>query len=489
MAELNKHDMQGLIARGYGGLPFAQFLLLEVKDAGRARDYLRRVHITDAKWSPTDTALHVAFTWQGLKELGVPTSALASFAREFIEGMDHEVRAKALGDQGVNDPQNWAWGHEKKPHVLLMLYAKNESTFVTFVKHARDAIEGAFTVMADQSTSTSLHRDQKEHFAWRDGISTPIVQEFGSKEPVESWTFPVRAGEFVLGYENEYKAYTESPTVDPADDLHDLLPPTRDLTAKDLGINGTYLVYRQMTQDVQGLWKYLADQSREPGADRVERAIALGAKMVGRWPGGAPLAMSTLDDPALASENTFTYAVGKNPVTGEKHGDLNGLACPLGSHIRRSNPRDDLPTDRGDQNSVEMVRKHQMIRRGRAFGAPLVQSMDPKDILAMSGPPDRVPRGLHFICLVGHIGRQFEFVQRAWINSPNFSALFKDADPILGVHRTETNADGNASDELTVQAEPVRRKYKGLPQFTQLVGGAYFFLPGIKAVRFIAGPP
>jgi Dyp-type peroxidase family len=488
MADLDKHDIQGLIARGYGKLPYAQFLLLTVKNAARARDYLRRVHITDAKWSPTDTALHVAFTWQGLKELGLPKSALDSFAREFVEGMDHEVRAKALGDQGVNDPTQWQWGHAAKPHVLLMLYAKNEPTFDTFVQHAREAIAGAFDVMAVKTTSTTLLRDQKEHFGWRDGISTPIVQEFGSKEPTESWTFPLRPGEFVLGYENEYKAYTESPTVALTDDMHGLLPLTRDGAAKDFGCNGTYLVYREMTQRVAAFWSYLESRSREPGADRVESAVALGSKMVGRWPGGAPLVMSTVDDPAMEGENAFTYAAGKNPVTGEKNGDRDGLACPLGAHIRRANPRDDLPTDRGDQNSVEMVRKHQMIRRGRSFGAPLAASMDPKDFIAKSDQPDE-GRGLHFICLVGHIGRQFEFVQRAWLNSPNFAALFKDADPILGVHRAVHNADGNASDEFTCHALPLRRKYKGLPQFTQLLGGAYFFLPGIKAVRFIAGTP
>ena len=194
--------------------------------------------------------------------------------------------------------------------------------------------------------------------------------------------------------------------------------------------------------------------------------------MVGRWPRGAPLAMSPLaDDLDQANDNGFTY-----------DGDPAGLRCPVGAHIRRANPRDHLgDRDRGD--AIDMVRKHQMLRRGRSFGAPLVASMDPRDVLG-DAPRSPEPRGLHFICLVGHIGRQFELVQRAWINSPNFQALFKDADPLLGVHR----ADGaNPSDEFTCPATPVRRKYKQLPQFTRLVGGAYFFLPSLTALRFIAG--
>lgn len=486
MEKLEKHDIQGLIARGYGSLPYARFLLLAVEDPTRARTYLRTVRLTNAVRAPEDTALQIAFTCQGLEKLGVP---VASFSREFIGGMDDAVRAKALGDQGVNDPSRWAWGHTTKPDALLLLYARTQDDFDAFERRVLDAIAGAFHVIASKSTSSSLMRDQKEHFGWRDGLSTPVVQEFGSKQPIGSWTFPFRAGEFVLGYQNEYDAYTESPAVDPADDPHDLLPPTRDGAQKDLGRNGTYLVYREMTQDVAGLWDYLETHSREPGADRVASAIALGSKMVGRWPGGAPLQTSTFDDPEQARDNEFTYYFRTNPRTRKPERDRYGLACPVGSHIRRCNPRDDLPTDRGDQNSIEMVRKHQMIRRGRPFGAPLAPSMEPADYLAMRGQPDPETRGLHFICLVGHIGRQFEFVQRAWIASPVFGAQYRDSDPLVGVHRSTDDETGNASDELTVPAEPLRRTYKRLPQFTQLIGGAYFFMPGIQAVRFIAGAP
>jgi len=476
MANLNKHDIQGLVARGYGALKAAQFLLLEVEEAARARAYLQEIAITDATEATEHVAIHVAFTRPGLEQLGVRERVLKTFAREFNEGMDHEVRARSLGDQGDNDPGNWKWGHETKPHALLLIYAKDEPTLESIVARERTAMKGAFRVMAVKSTTRLA--GQKEHFGWRDGISTPIIDGFGGKDAVSaSWTAPFPAGEFVLGYKNEYEAYTESPTVALEDDPDGLLPVTPDKTAKDLGRNGSYLVYREMTQDVPAFWKYLADNSREaPIAERARSAIELGAKMVGRWPGGAPLISSPrADDPRHAQHNAFTYY----------DRDRVGISCPLGAHIRRANPRDHLPSDHDDEDSVQMVRKHQMIRRGRAFGPPLASSMEPRDFLAT--PPDGKERGLHFICLVGHIGRQFEFVQRAWINSPNFAALFKDADPIIGVHRPST--DPNASDEFTCPTALVRRKYKGLTQFTQLVGGAYFFLPGIQALRFIARPP
>jgi Dyp-type peroxidase family len=489
MENLDKHDLQGLIARGYGQLPYALFLLLRVKDVKHARAFLRTARITNATRAPDATALNVAFTRQGLDNLGVPSSAVDSFSREFKDGMDYDTRAKALGDSGANAPANWSWGHATKPDVLLMLYARYEHDFAPFANAIRDAIASGFEVLAEKSTSAQHLKEQKEHFGWRDGISTPIVAELGGKEPAKSWTTPFPLGEFVIGYKNEYGSYTESPTVNLTDDPHDLLPLTRDKTHKDLGHNGTYLVYREMKQEVAKLWSYLAEHSREPGADPVASAVALGSKMVGRWPGGAPLRTSTADVAARSKQNDFTYYAGHNPVTNRDEGDRFGIACPVGAHIRRSNPRDDLPTDHGDKNSIEMVRKHQMIRRGRPFGAPLAPNMTAEEFFARRDQPDTELRGLHFICLVGHIGRQFEFVQRTWLSSPVFGALFKDADPLVAVHRTQDDDHGNASDEFTCPAEPVRRKYKGLPQFTQLLGGAYFFMPSMRALRFIAGSP
>jgi Dyp-type peroxidase family len=474
MEKVEEADIQGLVAGGHGKLKAARFLLLEVVDAARARGYLRGIRVTRADEVATVEALQVAFTAAGLAALEVPATACASFAREFKEGMDDDVRKVSLGDEGDNDPSLWTWG--RNVHVLLLCYAKDDATLETRLATERAGLAPGFRVVAEKSTT--LLPGGKEHFGWKDGISTPIAESRGTRMKKPEWTDPIRMGEFVLGYQNEYKheyeTYNESPTVALADDPANLLPVARDGAGKDLGRNGTYLVYRELTQDVPAFWDYLATNSREPGADAVASAIALGAKMVGRWPGGAPLSTSPgHDDPAKANDNAFTYAK-----------DRAGLGCPLGSHIRRSNPRDHLAPDRGADESVEMVRKHQLLRRGRPFGKPLVESMDPRDILARKGQPDTEPRGLHFICLVAHIGRQFEFVQRTWVSSANFLGLFNDADPIVGTRRRPPEV--NANNEFTCPAEPVRRKYKGLPQFTRLVGGAYFFLPGLKALRFIA---
>lgn len=478
---LETDDIQGLVVRGYGPLSEAKFLLLSVNEPEGARAYLRRLcgRVNTAKVSPEIHAIQVAFTATGLAALGVPESARSSFSREFIEGMDDDVRAESLGDRARTEPTALTWS-EHTIHVLLMVYAKDHRTLQQVLDEELAHLRGGAFKILEKNTRT-LDKN-REHFGWRDGLSMPnllgVPKERPRKKQQESWTGPLEAGEIVLGYPNEYSSldadtYSESPTADLADDPAGHLPPTTDKQHKDLGRNGTYLVYRELTQKVHAMWDYLAKQSKEPGNTAVDRAIALGAKMVGRWPNGAPLVESPGRDDTERDDNTFTYL----------DGDAVGLACPVGSHIRRANPRDALGAGRDDEASVTMVRKHQMVRRGRPFGEPVSATLKPEEILAAGD--DKKQRGLHFICLVGNISRQFEFVQRNWIQSANFGGLYKDGDPLIARRRT----DANANDDFTCPAVPVRRKYKGLPEFTKLVGGGYFFLPGVAALKFIARHP
>src|SRR4029450_7095790 len=111
----------------------------------------------------------------------------------------------------------------------------------------------------------------------------------------------------------------------------------------------------------------------------------LAAKMVGRWPSGAPLVLAPeRDDPALADANDFGY----------HDSDPRGLACPIGAHVRRTNPRDTLDPDPGTERSIEVNRRHRLLRRGRSYGS------------AATGE-----RGLFFACLNGNLSRQFEVVR------------------------------------------------------------------------------
>ena len=288
----------------------------------------------------------------------------------------------------------------------------------------------------------------------------------------------VAPGEFILGYPNAYGQYTNRPLLASPKDPAGLLPTDPSGSGlRDLGLNGSYLVFRQLSQDVVGFWRFVNERTKtRSGADDPYARVALAAKMVGRWPSGAPLIKTpNADDPSMSDDNDFLY---------HADDDSFGLKCPIGAHVRRSNPRDSLEPEPGSDRSIDVGKRHRILRRGRDYGPPVAASMDPQDILQSDAVSE--DRGLYFICLNAHIGRQFEFIQNTWANNPKFDGLYADDDPLIGARGAgRTDETGT----FTVQATPVRKRVTGMPRFVQMRGGAYFFMPGIMAVRFLAALP
>ena len=183
--------------------------------------------------------------------------------------------------------------------------------------------------------------------------------------------------------------------------------------------------------------------------------------MVGRWPGGAPLVQAPdRDDPTLATANDFGYF----------REDRDGLRCPLGAHVRRTNPRDSLDPNPGSQASIDINNRHRIIRRGGEYGGRA-------DDTTAAGTPTDGPRGLHFACVNANIARQFEFIQRTWVNNPKFNGLYDDRDPLVG-------PDPEARSPFP--GLPFAPGCAACPRSSRSTAGAYFFLPGIRAVRYLA---
>jgi Dyp-type peroxidase family len=388
-----------------------------------------------------------------------------------MTGSSH--RRRILGDRGDSSPEQWRWGGPRTESVdiLLMLYVADEEALRAFVEqHTRALVRQGLRVIERLDSLTLPGR--KEHFGFREGIAQPGVEGYGRDGSTSN---TVAAGEFVFGYPNAYGQYTNRPTMTPDQDPAGVLPPAPDDPARrDLGMNGSYLVFRQLSQDVYSFWNYMA--AAAPGTfpgDRTRACIVLASKMVGRWPGGAPLVKSPdADSPGLADDNDFLY-VGSD--------DADGLKCPIGSHVRRSNPRDSLDPEPGSDRSIEVNNRHRIIRRGRAYGPPAAPSMDPGDIIGR--PDDHQERGLHFICFNTQIGRQFEFIQQTWVNSPKFEGLYEDDDPLIG---DRGGTEQLPSGTFTIQQVPVRKRVTGMPRFVTVRGGGYFFMPGLSAVRYLA---
>lgn len=511
-------DMQGLIVRGYDSLNASRYILLTIGDVEKAKEYFRDLtknYITRAskKKEPGFTnngdpkrAVHLAFTSGGLEKLGLPEAVRNTFSRPFVEGMSYKYpsphdagveiaeRSTILGDTGNNDPQNWRWGNKKNPvHCALLLYAETEKDLAELVDEVYCRKEtGLQEVYLAPNFEYQSDKLDREHFGFRDGISQPIINGLRKAAQTGSTDKPLNPGEFILGYINEYDHYSPSPYV-PGEMPAPFLPPVpadkkegpADTDARDLGKNGAYLVFRQMEQHVEEFWRYNYQHSKEAGVTRIEKAVRLGAKMIGRWPDGQSLvscpAGSCREEAHPLNEFRYYYD------------DPDGVSCPLGAHIRRTNPRDQVHTGRNAADSLAMSSKHRMIRRGRIYGPLLDPEMNLENIL--SDLKDKSPascphaaeskepfRGLHFLCLVSDIARQFEFVQSVWANTSTFANLRNEVDPIISPRPMEHQPDCH---EFTTPQETIRKRYSKVPQFTTVVGGAYFFLPGINALNYL----
>lgn len=494
ISAVDYNDVQGLARFGYARLTEACFLLLNVRNASAARSWLAAAPVTTAVQlaQAPQTALQLAFTRDGLQALGVPGNVLAGFSAEFLSGMAaNESRSRRLGDVGASSPQYWQWGGSGKvPHLVVMLYAQPSQ-----LKGWTETIQGAkwdaaFEVLDCLPTSNLFG---VEPFGFADGVSQPALDWERQRTPhgdsieVEYGNL-LTLGEFLLGYPNEYGQYTDRPLLAAAEPSSSVLPFAEDVPDKrDLGRNGTYLVFRQLQQDVRGFWRFLDKQTSSSPQARQR----LGESMVGRRMNGDPLLPVSTGpipgiDPKSAAQNQFTY-----------DSDSTGTRCPFGAHIRRANPRNaDLPpgsegllarflhilgfgSKKLRDDVMASTRFHRLLRRGREYGPAL----SPED--AVAGAPDTAEHGIHFICIAANISRQFEFVQNAWVMSTKFNAMTEESDPLLGNREAVPGCPFTNTFSIPQTTGP-RTRIMDMLQFVTVRGGAYFFLPSLKALRYLA---
>jgi Dyp-type peroxidase family len=456
---VNRKDIQGIVASGYDHLDYSRFVFLEIKDPAATKKWLDGIVplITNARHPGDDKprfSLNLAFGLKGLEKLVPDRLKEKEFPHEFIRGMNGHEAGLILGDRVESDQTHWEYGAEGQPelHVLVMLYGSSEDE----LKRLHDRVFGSrqfndgLSPIAQQD-SVIQPGDETEPFGFHDGISQPPIDGLvGRQKPTEE---PIDTGEFVLGYKNELDHRTNIPSIDNWDDPCGHLADHPDNLGKRraFGMNGTYLVFRKLVQKVDEFKDYIYNSAPTEN----ERELNA-AKMVGRWRSGSPLVLWP-DSPGAEPRNDFLFM----------ETDPDGVKCPIGSHIRRAHPRDSL--DMPPSRSILISRRHRLLRRARKFALP------PRDF-GKNNP--KYEQGLFFIVLNADLRRQFEFVQQLWINEASFNGLDNDRDPLVG-----DNSDGG---EFTIQAKPINRHLKGLPRFVVMRGGGYFFLPGIRAIRFLA---
>jgi deferrochelatase/peroxidase EfeB len=521
--DVDRPDIQAFAYTAFGSLTDAAYLLLRVVDAPAARRFLgalKIASIADLEQASLTEAVQCAITAAGLRALGAAEAIVQRFDPQFVEGMaGNPNRSLRLGDTGANAPERWAWGvGGREPHVVVMLFA-GATRLGELERATRAAAEGSGFVVIDALPTTDM--GGVEPFGFTDGVSQPTFDWDTARNPGtkadRAFTNRITLGEILLGYYNEYGFPADSPKLDPSDPNAALLVPAAGAAGgHDLGRNGSYLVFRQLAQDVRGFWRWIADEAGRAGAD----PKALAETMVGRRMNGEPLPDIEVGldlpgvDPADRGVNGFLFEA-----------DPDGLSCPLGAHIRRANPRtgdappgargaiDNLlatvglttrrqpdptsstlpweanttvwPTLRHEDDAVASARFHRVLRRGREYGTRI----DPAAPVDPSAP-DR-ETGLQFICLNANIARQFEFVQGAWLANAKFAALTGEQDPLLGNREPFPAPPLSESPQRTDSftrpgAEPAHRRAIGVPQFVTVKGGAYFFMPGLSALKWIA---
>jgi Dyp-type peroxidase family len=437
-------DIQGLILRGYN-MAIVRHFVLRIDKADRAKVFIDKLVSGNEQISPQITGaaqwekkpsycLNIGFTYQGLKALKLQGDFAFSsdYFKPFIEGA--AVRSKNIGDWGENAPENWQGElGTDKVHILLSVHAQDYNVLELVSGNLRALFKQGEAIHELSHFDGAQLPDSKVHFGFKDGIAQPIIEGVPTtRRQIFAKENAIPAYRFVLIDDPKREPYYEIPT------------------PHELGLNGGFVAFRVLEQDVEGFEKFLQTQ-----ADKILPEM-LAAKMCGRWRNGVPLDLSPDNDAQIFDDrlNDFDYS-----------DDREGFRCPVGSHIRRTNPRKSRI-----QGVVEI---HRIVRRGMPYGPPY----DP------NSPDDGIERGLlgMFICTL--LDLQFEFVMAEWVNKSNFSGFLlpNSKDPLLG-----NNSPESSKFEIPLPDQEKSLKLSGFQQFIKTRGGAYCFLPSITALKYIA---
>jgi deferrochelatase/peroxidase EfeB len=492
--KLETMEIQSLVFGGLGFMPHGACLLYRLPDEEvKARAFLAGIlpHIAfgDGRRLRRRAVLTVALGGGALAKLGLPGECVNGFAPAFLEGMSEENRARLLGDTGADAPSAWEWS-DARHDLALLAYGKDAAAIAR--------LEAVVTAHAGAAGMAPPHRvplaevvkPVKEPFGFVDGVSQPVIrgtyQSFRNNDPIHL----VEPGEFIIGYPDNRGNLPPEPELSPLADPGNVLPIAERSRAfansivdapRALARNGSYLVIRQLEQDVTGFWDYCWSESRRlsprmpPPYD--VRPDFIAAKLVGRWRDGTSLARNPYypmpkqeSESARPPTNPTGATAIQSTAARNPRGDNDflfgvedpeALRCPFGAHIRRANPRDSLMP--GSMEQVSISNRHRIYRLGRLYA-----------------PQEGRNPGLLFICLNGDIERQFEFIQQTWLVSPAFHGLTGEQDPLT------SSGSADATGYLMPSHDgPVRMK--PLPKFVTTLGGGYYFMPGRSLLAWFGG--
>ncbi len=482
---LEAGEIQSIFFNAFGKLEHGRLLAFSIPEdvpPPQRRAWLAFIapRISFGDVTPRVNAMTVGIGPDGLMRLGLAArrddDVMRHFPNAFRQGMGHHERSRILDDTGDSKPDNWRWGAgPRRADITVMCYAQDSALLAADVEELCaqaqrcGLVQVAEIPLTVKRPAASEGNEQSrvpavEQFGFADGISQPAVR--GTSRAIGRGARPdniVAAGEFLFGYRDEHGFYPVSPGIKATDDPTGILPVLRssrgdeglDESLHDFGRNGSFIVIRQFEQHVDRFWTYCAqaaDALRASHQDPVIDSEWVAAKMMGRWRDGSSLVRNPEHWPGRPADNEFSY--GKE--------DAQGLRCPFGAHIRRSNPRDSLGDDHATQ--IQIGKRHRILRVGRTY-----------EIEDETGT--NTEKGLMFMCLNADIERQYEFMQQTWVASRSFHGLKGEKDPAIGA------SDGTG--RFTVPRWEGNVILEAMPNFVTTRGGGYFFMPSRSAVRYL----
>jgi Dyp-type peroxidase family len=446
-----------------------------------------------------DAWLNVAFSRAGLAKLLAGGPHAGDFTAFTDAGFQAGLAARSalLGDptdsSAEGNPARWLFGGPgREADALLICGADRAQRGIALLDDIRDwALAGGAGVLYEE-TGSKFDKIGKEHFGFQDGISQPGVRgrlssargSYVTNRVIEPSCIPdawlyglpgqdlVWPGEFVFGY--------------PGSAADPLIAGAVKLPGPAWSRNGSYLVFRRLRQDVAAFWSFVerfADGlSRRRGFAGVN-ADWVAARLMGRWPSGAPVSrLPDHDDATLGADrlenNDFGFAVDAVSLSladGSGRGswpaataDPVGLTCPLAAHIRKVNARD-VSNDMGGRHASFDRR---ILRRALPFGAPLANPH--------AHDPLNGNRGLLFGCYQTSIAGQFEFLSAAWANSSKRPRSPGGFDMVIGQNGRPGAGRARSATILGRDASPAT--VVTMTDFVVATGGGYFFSPSISAL-------
>jgi Dyp-type peroxidase family len=437
----------------------------------------------------------VAFSFDGLKKLA-PTEEVGQFNdTAFRKGL--AARSEELGDpqEGEGSPSTWVVGGPgNEPDAVLIVASDLECDLLAEVSRIEKTLFAAGLGNGRGAAARITYKEQgevlprplrgREHFGFLDGISQPGLRGRISDDPRDVLTYRedstspdhgkpgqdlIWPGEFVFGY----------PGQDPKDADRkgpNSLQPNGHRVAPEWAKDGSFLVIRRLRQDVQTFREFVAGEAARLGLSPDEMA----AKIIGRFPSGAPIVLTPREDLKLGAADDRNNNFEFHSESGEDipGADDFGTKCPYAGHIRKVYPRNDR--DRFVSGNGEAdAQKHRVIRRGIPFGAPYLGTSEP-------GGDDGTERGLLFLAYQTSIENQFEHIQKQFANNvePDAAGEMRAGyDLIIG-----QNPKGPRPFVVPQEDQgKVKRSVVDAPrQWVLPTGGGYFFSPSISALARFA---